>query len=575
MNDIIEVLNEDADALKAQSEIDLTSLNTVKDSLFRIAFERAKRNVGKGDHSFLSTNNASVLQVLDDPTHKNDYSRRGYGPNPLKKYFTCVKATKNGEGSWFRYNGDVWVDEVNDIAEAIVHAIIDGVHSAYLSLEADGTLKKQWKGDEKAEASMRKRLKAYTDFKENTVPIKNTISFVTNALKRSDDPFTESNYLIMKNGMALDTVESVVQGRPVFSKTTPEMFIHERYSARFDYTPNCKPGDALEHWLRTSPVDYATGVNLCRALACAGFSPKPKKFFSLIEMYGESNTGKSAILESVFKLALPGLVAPADDTQFGKNPNNFAIGRIIGKRILMLTEYSSEFSESRVKSVTGGDTIQADIKFKEPREFIFNGVLAITTNSRQGTDLNISKSGMKERMFPVPFPRSVLGKEVVTPDGVTPAWDGPDLKYVALPQELDNDMSWMLDLWIEWEATGEPGIPLTDAQTGQVTERSEGLDSISQKLTEGAQDSLWSKAKEETPEYLLLKFSTFWSIYAPWYKVANPGESARRNKVKDEMMDRGLVVKNSSGIFVKGYTEDSTWSLSIERGGGRGLVEGF
>lgn len=560
---------------QVKDTIDLTSMETIKDSLYDISYSRAYAAGAKGDHSYLSTNNASVLQVLDDPLHKKDLKKRGYGPNPLKKYFTCVKTSRGGEGSWYRYNGDVWVDEANDLAEASVHAIIDGVFSAYLALMADGTISKQTGDDDKKQAAMLKKINAYKDFKENTVPIKNTVAYVTNALKRSDDPFTESRYLIMKNGEALDTIESIVQKKLVFVKTSPDMFIHERYQTTFDYYPNQQPGKALSHWLKTSPVDYDTGVNLCRALVTAVCSPKPKKFFSLIEMYGESNTGKSALLESVFKLSVPGLVAPATDAQFGKNPNNFAIGRIIGKRILMLTEYSSEFSESQVKSVTGGDTITADIKFKEPREFIFNGVIAITTNSKQGTELNISKSGLKERMFPVQFPRSVMGKEVVTPDGVTPAWDGPDLKYVALPQENDQNMSWMLDLWLAWEITEEPGIPLTDAQKGQVSTRSEELDSITVKLTEGMQDGLWFPAQENTPAYKLLKFSTFWGVYEPWFKKANKGETIGRNSTVAEMRDRGLIVEDSKGPRVKDFTDEGTWALKIDQSGGYGLTEGM
>ena len=129
---------------QVKNTIDLTSMETIKDSLYDIAYSRAYAAGSKGDHSYLSTNNASVLQVLDDPLHKKDLKKRGYGPNPLKKYFTCVKSSMNGEGSWFRYNGDVWVDEANDLAEASVHAIIDGVYSAYLALAADGTLMKRW-----------------------------------------------------------------------------------------------------------------------------------------------------------------------------------------------------------------------------------------------------------------------------------------------------------------------------------------------------------------------------------------------------------------------------------------------
>lgn len=551
------------------TNIDLTSIETIKDSLYSIAYNRAIVNGSRGNHALLSTNNASVLQALDLPGGKKDYSKRGYGPNPLNKYFICVKASKNGDGTWYRYDGSVWIEESTDIAEAIVHNVTSGVYNAYLQMVSDGTLDKQTNGDEKAAAKKGKLITEYRNFKENTVPVKNTITFVTNALKRSDDPFTESRYLVMRNGDVLDTDASSEQGEAVFIKPSPELLIHERYRTTFDYTPGQSPGAALEHWLRTSPIDYETGVNLVRALSCAVFSPKPKKFFSLIEMYGESNTGKSALLESMFKLSVPGLVAPANEAQFGKNPNNFAIGRIIGKRILMLTEYSSEFSESQVKTVTGGDTIMADIKFKEPREFVFNGVLAITTNSSQGTDLNVRDSGMRERIFPVQFPRSVLGKEVVTPDGITPAWDGPDLKLTALPAENDQNMSWAIDLWIEWEQKDTFRIPHTPAQSDQVEQRQDDADSISVRLEEGAQDGLWRKAHEDTPTKYLLKFSTFWPSYQAWTKRAF-GKAPGRNTVRSEMSDRGMIVQYNNAYFITGYTTDSTWALAFDRADGDG-----
>lgn len=74
------------DSVEAQVKdtIDLTSMETIKDSLYDIAYSRAYAAGAKGDHSYLSTNNASVLQVLDDPLHKRISRREATDPTPSR-----------------------------------------------------------------------------------------------------------------------------------------------------------------------------------------------------------------------------------------------------------------------------------------------------------------------------------------------------------------------------------------------------------------------------------------------------------------------------------------------------------
>ena len=475
---------------KGPKELDLSSLDAFKDSLYSRAYAIVQAEAQMGDFRHLSTNNAAILQVMDDRNYIPERGKRPSPPNDLKKYIMKVRPNATGEGVWYRYDGVAWVEEPTNLAESIFHTIVAAVLNAYKDLKDDKKLYPSG-ADEKAIKIIDKKLNDYTDLKENNRPQKDSVAFITNYLTIPYDPFNESKYLIMSDRRVLDLELSASKKELTFVDVGPEAMIHERYRTNFKYIPGSTPGKAMHHYLSTSPVDYDTGVNMCRAIACGLFSFKPKKFFSLIEMYGESNTGKSMLLEAVIGKAIPGLTTPVNEDHFGRRPNNFALGDIIGKRVLTMAEYSGTFSDNRVKSATGKDTLRTDVKYKGPVFFVFDGIIVITSNSSTGTNLPLTDAGIRERIFPIPFPHKIVDGKYMDESGVTTVWEGEDLKESALPAENDITLSWMLDLWIEWEKLDTFRVQRTPAQEKEIALRTGEADLFNDFLADMERDNGW------------------------------------------------------------------------------------
>lgn len=535
-------------------DLDLRSLESFKDSLYARSYSIVQTEAERGDYSHLSTNNAAVLQVMDDRNYTPERGKRPSPPNDLKKYVMKVRPNATGEGVWYRYDGVAWVEEPTNMAESIFHTIVGAVFNAYNDLKKDNKLIPAG-ADDKAIKLIEKKLNDYKDLKENNRPQKDSVAFISNYLTIPYDPFNSSQYLIMSDGKILDLMASSENKELTFVKVGPEAYIHNRYRTDFKYIPNSVPGPAMHHYLSTSPIDYETGVNMCRAIACGLFSFKPKKFFSLIEMYGESNTGKSMLLEAVIGKAIPGLTTPVNEDHFGRRPNNFALGDIIGKRVLTMAEYSGTFSDSRVKSATGKDTMRTDVKYKGPVFFVFDGVIVITSNSSTGTKLPLTDPGIRERLFPIPFPHKIVDGKYMDENGVTTVWEGEDLKESALPAENDTTLSWMLDMWIEQEKKDTFRIERTPAQEREIALRTGEADLFNDFLADMERDNGWTfdpdskgnqwvQMSEVQPRYVS------WLDSQGYNKKQAPADIAR-------LVDEGRVSKKSGCKRLHNWIENS------------------
>ena len=552
--DVIRRATEKREKDLAQSELVLDSLESFKDSLYSRVYNLVQKEAKQGDFQHLSTNNAALLQVLDDRSYVPEKGKRPSPPNDLKKYVMKVRPNATGEGVWYRYDGVAWVEEPTNMAESIFHTIVGAVYNAYNDLNSDGDLIPP-QADDKAIKTINKKISDYKDLKENNRPQKDSIAFITNYLTIPYDPFNSSQYLIMSDGAILDLKESSEKKELTFVSVGPEAYIHSRYRTNFKYIPGSTPGPAMHHYLSTSPVDYDTGVNMCRALACGLFSFKPKKFFSLIEMYGESNTGKSMILEAVIGQAIPGLTTPVNEDHFGRRPNNFALGDIIGKRVLTMAEYSGTFSDSRIKSATGKDTMRTDVKYKGPVFFVFDGVIAITSNSSTGTKLPLTDPGIRERLFPIPFPHKIVDGKYMDENGVTTVWEGEDLKETALPAENDTTLSWMLDLWIEQEKKDTFRIQRTEAQEKEIALRTGEADLFNDFLADMERDNGWTYDPDADGKDMV-RISVVQPKYAAWLndqgynKKQAPADMAR-------LVDEGRAGKKTGQKRLFNWVENS------------------
>lgn len=523
-----------------QPEIDLTTLTSFKDSLYSYAYNVAYVEASRGILTHISPNDVDILRIFDDRDYKAPKGQRPKPPNIIKKYVMRVQPNLSAPGEWYRYNGTVWVNEPGNLAYEVVQMCLNGVYAAYAELASEGKL---YPADEKKAKVLHKMLNDYRVRKENANPQKGSVEFVATYLTTHDDPFTEDKYLVLGDGLIIDLPKSAEEGALMFTTPSADLMIHERYQTNFKYIPNSVPGTALNHYLSTSPIDYETGVNMCRALACGLFSAQPKKFYSIIEMYGEANTGKSMFLEAVISNAFPGLTTPINGDHFGKNPDKFAMKDVQGKRVLVMAEYSDSFDSARIKQATGGDTLRADVKYKDAFTFKFNGVIAITSNSFKGANLPLHDPGICERLFPIPFPHKIIDGKYISEEGVTSVWDGPDLKEVALPAENDTTLSWMLDLWLEHERSGSFRIPLTSAQEREMANRVGDSDLFAEFLSDMQENAGW-EYNLDAKGIDMVKATLVQAKYAAWLQ-----DQGYRSKIAPEtlsrLQDEGKVDKKS------------------------------
>lgn len=550
MNNITDVLE------TSPGDLDFSTVKSFKDSAYKYVYNHTRGLVLSGHHDNLSTDDATLLQIYDDPTFTPLPGDRTSPKNPLKENFFLLKTSKASGGTWYRYDGVAWVEEASDLAIDIVHVTLRAVHDAYQVLVAEDKVGLQGVEDPKKREAFMKRIEDHTRLFKNDRNQSSPIAYVEKYLTKAYDPFEETDHYIFADGRAMCLSKSAKAGKVVYEEVGPEHFIHSRNVLDCVYEPGKKPGKALSHYLNTSFEDYETGVNLCRALFAGLFSSRPKKFFSIIELYGQSNTGKSALIENVLGAVAPGLFAPVDSEHFGRKPNAFALREIRGKRLLSMAEYTGAISSSQVKKATGEDLLRSDVKNQDAITFKFHGVLTITANSMSGTALDLHDVGIEQRVFPVIFPHKITDGVMIDETGVSKTWDGPDLKSVALPAEMNQTMSWGIDLWLEWEQNNVNNrIPLTASQERQILLRKGEADVFQQFMDDMENVNGWTYDPESTKR----SWVTATDLQAKFYTWLTDRGMSRMVNVDAEikgLKDDGRIKKESGLNRLIGWSEN-------------------
>lgn len=537
-------------------DLDFSTVKSFKDSAYSYVYSNTVGKVRAGDHSNLSTDDATILQIYDDPNFKPSPGERTSPSNPLKDNFFLLKTSKSSGGTWYRYDGIAWVEEASDLAIDIVHVTLRAVHDAYEVLVKKDEVGLQGVEDEKKRAAFMKRVSDHTSLFNNDRNQSSPVAYVEKYLTKAYDPFEESDHYILADGRALCLSKSAEVGEAVFEEVGPEYFIHSRNVLDFTYSPGQKPGKALTHYLNTSFEDPETGINLCLALGAGLFSLRPKKFFSIIELYGQSNTGKSALIENVLGAVAPGLFAPVDSEHFGRKPNAFALREIRGKRLLSMAEYTGAISSSQIKKATGEDLLRSDVKNQDAITFKYHGVIIITANSMTGTALDLSDVGNEQRVFPVIFPHKITDGVMIDESGVSKVWDGPDLKSVALPSENDQTMSWLLDITLNWEKNNVNNrIPLTASQERQILIRKGEADVFQQFMDDMVNLNGWTHDME-TSKRSWITASDLQARFHTWLVDRGMSRVVDVNKEMKKLKDDNRIFRESGVNRLVGWVEN-------------------
>lgn len=529
--------------------LDFSSHRAFKSSLYHYVYTRVCNEAAEGLFYHLNTDDVTPIQVLDPPS--------GDDENPLKRHIMYARPKGKGAGEWYMYDGAVWRSDDHNLAHDAVSVILKAIDNAYDYMLQNKKIAIPTQDSDDKDDPFKKFLKKVEDHKKvlgNLKPLETATNYMLKYLDKAGDPFTEMKYIILRDNRVMDIEKSIKNNSPVFVTSRPEDYIHEMYRVDAVYTPGATPGKALTHYLQTSFQDYDTGVNMCLAFACGLFSPRSSKSYSIIDMYGKPNTGKSTFLESVVSKIAPGLVAVGDATQFGRTADKFALKDLRGKRVVILAEFDKNFSTGTVKRVTGQDPIRYEEKYGAAGSFVFQGVIAVTSNYRTGAKIDITEEGIPERMFPVYFPHSFKNGVGFGDEGVT-KWEGEDLRYVALPAENDNTFSWMIDIWLEQEQNLDPDIQKTPAQWEEMKFRTGEADLFAQFLSDMESNAGWTNSADYKYSECV-RASVAQSKYAAWLQDHGYSSKAAPEDFK-ELKNNGKVAKKGGQMILLGWKENT------------------
>lgn len=188
--------------------------------------------------------------------------------------------------------------------------------------------------------------------------------------------------------------------------------------------------------------------------------------------WGESgNNGKSTILETIQRLLGRGYAQMSDmkviTSQSMDNRVASSLAKLQGVRIVSMNEAEEyqKISESLVKQMTGGDTLQACKKYKEPFEFVPVFKLWIRTNEKPS--IRGAGEAMWRRIKLIPFDKPIPKEKRKSRDVVD----------AALTSETEGILKWAVDGAVKWYNDG--GLKEPKEVTDATSEYKDEMDIIS------------------------------------------------------------------------------------------------
>ena len=172
--------------------------------------------------------------------------------------------------------------------------------------------------------------------------------------------------------------------------------------------------------------------------------------------FGAGANGKSTLVELIAKImGAYGKAAPPETfiqkTTTGGIPNDVAALR--GSRFVLTTETeaNAKLAESRIKSMTGGDTVSARFMRGEFFEFRPTWKIVISTNHRP--KISGADYGIWRRIILIPF------DFLATPDKADP------MLAEKLWSEAEGILAWMIRGAVKWaqDGRGRAGLKVSDA----------------------------------------------------------------------------------------------------------------
>jgi len=244
---------------------------------------------------------------------------------------------------------------------------------------------------------------------------------------------------------------------------------------------------------------------------------------ALFFCYGTGGNGKG-----VFVNAISGIMgdyattAPMETFVASNNDRHpTELAGLMGARLVSAqeTEEGRRWAESKIKSLTGGDTISARFMRQDFFEFVPQFKLLIAGNHKPG--LRGVDEAIRRRMNLIPFTVTI------------PKEDRDIELSEKLRAEWGGILQWMIDGCAEWQGEGlQQPAAVRDATDAYLRSEDSIAEWISDRCTTNAQDS--------APSSALFKSWESWATSA--------GEFTGSNKwLSKKLEDRGFVKRETSG----------------------------
>ena len=182
---------------------------------------------------------------------------------------------------------------------------------------------------------------------------------------------------------------------------SPEHFVTKRLEVAYDSKADCPAfknllSDSFES--DESLIDYVQGI---LGYCLTGQTTRQEVYI----LHGSGANGKSTLINAITNVLGPYFGTLMSETIFeGMGAqHNCDLASMHGKRLAVVHEAESRFklNASRIKQLTGGDTIKVKALYKNPLEMVPNFKIVILCNKRP--DLDAYDSALKRRIKLIPF----------------------------------------------------------------------------------------------------------------------------------------------------------------------------
>lgn len=271
----------------------------------------------------------------------------------------------------------------------------------------------------------------------------------------------------------------------------------QRFTActRAAYQPEADVQPWLAWLTAAAGPDAAAWLQLAVGYTLTGHTREEVLFY----LYGPSRSGKGVFLETLNHLlgaplaaAVPFdlLTAPRDvDAQ------NFRLAPLGAARLVIANESNpyERFNEAKLKTLTGGDSIQAAFKGRD--SFTFRPQFKIWLTSNQPVNADPDDEAVWGRLRLIAFPHSHLGQE-----------DKGLKERLRTPPLLEAVLAWAVHGAVRWYRLGSAGLPELPGSARLKADQRSDLDHV----------AAWLDERCRHCDHCFTPSSDLYASYAAW-----------------------------------------------------------